>query len=372
VYALMSQVYNQDDRDVYISLSNTLDVGSVSLEDAREYPGVANVAAVGGRLLVSDGQAPTITSYDIGDDLSWTEGATVSFSEYPLSDGANLYYHFFVNDETAYLPFDTVKRVVWDPTAMEIRGVMDDSSMLLEQEGMLLEAGGNRNSVRYAGPVQQPFFYHNDDWTRFGDHSFVAIYDTETNRESQVLDVPCGGLSFSTVAEDGTAYFAPWTFPGIGALFGDGPAPCVARVNPDLSLDEAWTTDLTAQTGGRYVNNFRYIGNGKAIANVLHQEMIDGDLTAGYDADIEAQIHLEGPHWRLWSFDLEQGTAAPFEGIDIAIGEIAQFAVLDGRTFVFIPFDEYSRTMIYELGDSLQAIPRLEVQGDVFKWIRVR
>ena len=71
-------------------------------------------------------------------------------------------------------------------------------------------------------------------------------------------------------------------------------------------------------------------------------------------------------------FDVRQGTAAPVEGIDVAISSGAQFAVLDGRTFVFLPFDDWARTMVYELDGSGLAMPRFEVTGDVFKWIRVR
>jgi hypothetical protein len=66
------------------------------------------------------------------------------------------------------------------------------------------------------------------------------------------------------------------------------------------------------------------------------------------------------------------GTAAPVDGIDVDISSGAQFAVLDGRTFVFLPFDDWARTMVYELDDSAQATRRFEVTGDVFKWIRVR
>lgn len=372
VYALMTQVYGVDDRTVYVSLSNTLDVESVSLSDAREFPGVANLAAVGGRLLISSGIEPVITEYAIGDDLSWTQGRSVSFVQYPLGDNANFYYQFILDDNTAYLPFDAFKRIIWDPTAMEIRGVMDDTALTPEQGGLLLEAGGNRNSVEYDGAVLQAFFYHDEDWFRFGGESLVALYDPVTHREREVMSLPCPGASIATVDEDGYTYFGPWSFLGTLALYGEGPAPCVARLTPDLTLDAAWTTDLTDLTEGRYINNFRYIGNGKALANVLHHELIDADFSAPYDADVAAQIGSSGPHWRLWLFDVRQGTAAPVEGIDVDIASGAQFAVLDGRTFVFLPFDDWGKTMVYELDADARATRRFEVLGDVFKWIRVR
>lgn len=373
VYALMTQVYGaDDDRTVYVSLSDTLDVEAVSLSQAREFPGVANLAAVGGRLLISSGLEPIITEFSIADDLSWTEGRTVSFAQYPLSDNANFYYQFLLNDSTAYLPFDAFKRIVWDPTAMEIRGAMDDTSLVPESDGLLLEAGGNRNSVQYDGAVLQAFFYHDDDWFRFGDTSLVATYDPTTHEETSIIELPCPGVSIATQDEEGYTYFGPWSFLGTLALYGEGPAPCVARLNPDHSVDSAWTTDFTDLTGGRYINNFRYIGGGKALANVLHHELVDGDFSAPYDADVATAIDASGPHWRLWLFDVRAGTAAPVEGIDVDISSGAQFAVLDGRTFVFLPFDEWARTMVYELDANAQATRRFEVTGDVFKWIRVR
>jgi hypothetical protein len=373
VYALMTQVYGaDDDRTVYVSLSDTLDVESVSLRQAREFPGVANLAAVGGRLLISSGVEPIITEFSIGNDLGWTEGRTVSFAQYPLGDNANFYYQFVLNENTAYLPFDAFKRIVWDPTAMEIRGAMEDTSLVPERDGLLLEAGGNRNSVQYEGAVLQAFFYHDEDWFRFGDTSLVATYDPTTHAEASIIELPCPGVSIATQDEEGHTYFGPWDFLGTLALYGEGPAPCVARLNADHSVDSAWTTDFTDLTEGRYINNFRYVGGGKALANVLHHELVDADLSAPYDADVATAIGASGPHWRLWLFDVRAGTAAPVDGIDVDISSGAQFAVLDGRTFVFLPFDDWARTMVYELDDSAQATRRFEVTGDVFKWIRVR
>jgi hypothetical protein len=372
VYALMTQVYGVEDRTVYVSMSNTLDRDAVSLSDAREFPGVANLAAVGGRLLISSGLEPVITEYSIADDLSWTEGRSVSFAQYPLSDNANFYYQFILDENTAYLPFDAFKRVIWDPTAMEIRAEMADTSLTPERDGLLIEAGGNRNAVEYDGAVLQAFFYHDEDWFRFGDGSLVAIYDPTTHTEREIIDLPCPGVSIATRDEDGYTYFGPWDFLGTLALYGEGPAPCVARLTPDLTLDAAWTTDFGDLTLGRYINNFRYVGGGKAIANVLHHELVDADFSTAYDADVATAISASGPHWRLWSFDVRQGTAAPIDGIDVDISSGAQFAVLDGRTFIFLPFDDWARTMVYELDPDGRARRHFEVVGDVFKWIRVR
>jgi len=125
-------------------------------------------------------------------------------------------------------------------------------------------------------------------------------------------------------------------------------------------------------TDGHYVNNFRYIGKGKAIGNVLIHEELDADFSKPFDPDVDAEVWKSGKHWRFWMFDVEKHAAWPVEGIEEEIGSGAQFAVLDGRTFVFLPFDEWSKSAVYEIDDEGKAKRRFEVTGDVFKWIRVR
>ena len=50
----------------------------------------------------------------------------------------------------------------------------------------------------------------------------------------------------------------------------------------------------------------------------------------------------------------------------------AQIATLDGRSFVFVPYDSWGRTKAYELMPDGKAVMRFDTVGDVFKWIRVR
>jgi hypothetical protein len=372
VYAMMTQVYDDQDRTVYVSLTDTLERGNGVAPDAREFPSVANLAAIDGRVLISSGQEPKITEYEITEDLQWSPGRTLSFLDYPLEDNANFYYQFILDEHTAYLPFEKTKRLIWDPAKMEIRGVVEDSSIPLTKDGLDLQAGGNRNSVRYDGAVMQAFFYVDEDWFRYGGESVLAIYDPETHRESRTITVPCPALSIATRDEAGNTYVGPWDFAGKLALYGDGPAPCVARLKPDLTLDESWTMDLSSWTDGRYLSNFRYIGNGKALANVLHHEELGVRFDGPYDPDVADAIDKSGPHWRLWMFDVEAQRAWPVDGIDVATSSGAQFAVLDGRTFVFLPFDNWGKTMVYELDAEGRASRHFETVGDVFKWVRVR
>jgi hypothetical protein len=372
VYAMMTQVYGEDDRSVYVSLSDTLDVSEVSLDQAREFSGVANFTPFEGRLLISSGDAPLITEFEVTPELGLQEGRTISFDGFPLPDNANLYYQFFLDENTAYLPFDGYKRIVWDPTAFELRGVMENSSIPPVQDGLVLEAGGNRNSVQYAGSVLQAFSYHDENFDQYAPNSPIAVYDRISHEETAVIDAPCPGLGLATQDEAGNTYFGSWGYLPTAALYGYGPAPCIVRVTPELTLDQAFTTDLRDWTDGRYASNFRYIGAGMAMANVLHHEELGADFSAAPDVAISDLIAGSGSYWRLWLFDVEQRSGRPVEGIDLALGAGAQFAVIDGRTFVFLPYDDYSHTKVYEIDAEGTATERLDVLGDVFKWVRVR
>ena len=374
LYAMLTQVYDTEDRTVYVSLRHSLDLPSqLELSDSREFASVANFAPVGGRLLVSSGIEPSITEFEISEDLAWTQGKTVSFANFPFEDNANFYYQYLLDAHTAYMPFDVTKRLIWDPTDMTIAETREESSVPLKAGLLNAQTGGNRNAIHYEGPVQQPFFYTDDDWFETGPESVVAYYDPTTHEEAGTVTLPCPGLSMASQDEQGYTYYGTWGFLGAQALFGMGPAPCVARLKPDLTLDEAWTTDLRDMTDGRYVNNFRYIGAGKAIGNVLHHELVDVDWDGGYDQEVVDDINNNGgEHWKFWLFDLEKAEAHPIDGIDLPIGSGAQFAVLDGRTFLFLPYDDWNRTKIYELGADGRAAVVSETIGDVFKWVRVR
>lgn len=373
LYAMMVQVYDTEDRTVYVYLSDTLDVGpEVDLKQAREFPGVANFAPVGGRLLISSGIEPTITAYEIDEKLKWNEVSSISFANYPFEDNANFYYQYILNDQTAYMPWDVTKRLVWNPEKMVIEEMLEDSKIPLTQGKLQARVGGNRNAIRYDGPVQQAFFYTDEDWVETGPESIVAIYDDKTHKEKTLIEIPCPGLSMASQDEEGYTYYGTWGF-SVKAVYGDGPKPCIARLKPDLTLDEGWTTDLLDLTDGRYHNNFRYIGKGKAIANVFHHELLEGaDWDGPFDQDIEDKASESGPHWKLWLFDLDKKSGKPIEGIDVEVASGAQFAVLDGRTFIFAPYDDWGRSKVYELGQDGKAREHADTVGDIFKWVKVR
>lgn len=371
VYALHTGITQPDESNIgYVALMSSLDVsGELSLAGAREFPGYAFITSVNDKLLVSDGEAPTVTQFDISDELDWIQNATLSFASvgsFPF--GASFERHWFLNERVAYLTSDVTQRIVWDPTDFVIRGVMDDTTLEAERDGLVLDAAFNRPPRMPQGPVAKLYYYRDEDWFRFGPETPVAIFDPDTHEEAYVVNVPCPAVEVSSQDEAGNTYLSPWTYgPALG-LFGEGPETCIRRLNSESRLDEAWTPDLRSWTGGRPVQVFRYLKDGKALGTVLHVDEVEGDFTAGYDPDLDAEL---SSHWRLWLFDLEQETAQPLRGIGATSPGFSMDTV-DDRTFVFLPKEDYSETTVYELDLEGAATARFTVEGAVSRWLRVR
>ena len=373
LYALETTLFGPDDTVTsYVTLMDDIDgIGpELPQEQAREFSGYSFISSVDGKLLVSDGEAPTITSYAIGDDLSWTELTRVNFSNYGVSGGAaGFERHWFMDARTAYLTVDITSRIIWSPADMLIEGVVEDSSLALERDGLRLDATFNRQPRVLRGPILKPFYYRDEDWFMFGPTTPIAVYDPVTHAERAVVDVPCPALEVPSQDEAGNTYFSSWTYGPTLGLYGLGPELCVRRLTPDGALDASWAPDLTSWTEGRPVHVFRYMRAGKAVGTVLHVDEVDTDFGAGYDED-EA-LALDG-HYRLWLFDLEAETAAPITGIDENPGSGFFWANFEGRTFLFVPNAEWSRSTVYELDASGHASRRFATAGFINDWIRIR
>jgi hypothetical protein len=362
VYAQLVVIRTEESAVSYVVLSDTLDASNFSLDDAREFPDFVDIAAVGGQLLVGNTNEPRITRYGISPSLEWEEGDSLSFANQGM-ESAGFDGMWFADDHTAYAVVEqNVKRVVWDPTAFEIKGVMQDSNLTLARDGYDLWFSQNRDSssFRWNGPVLRPFSYYDAD-DLSGPISQIAAYDPVTHQEIAAFDAPCPNLEVSSRDEAGNTYFSTWFYNPTAALYGTGPAPCVVRVKPDLTLDQAWTTDLTQMTGGKYVKVFRYLRDGKAIGTVLDNEQLQLDPATGYDEDMDTEI-WQADHWRLWLFDLESGQARPIEGLG-AVGATFKWATLGDRTFVFQRYADSARTKVLEIDAAGNTTEHLDTEG---------
>lgn len=368
LYVMMSQVYDTSDRTIFYPVLNTLDpTGTVTLEGAHQEAGVANLQTAGGKVLISSGLAPRVTSYTVDDDFTWTEGDTVNFSSYGLpEDGANFYNQFVQSDEAITLvEWGTFNRIVWNPSTMKIVDHFTDSTVPAAPMGMMWENGGNRADIGYPNGVRQVFGASGELVAH--DVTELVIYDEETFAEETVVELPCGYAAIATMDENGTAYYSPYQDSGVPYLFGLGSKPCVARVDADLNVD---TIDITEITGGYHGGNVRYLKDGYALAVVLRHDRFTGDYdyaSGVFDETIWDEVDLASS-WELWLLNLDAGTGEPVEGIS---QYYPQTEVIDGRAFVMVPDFDVGDTTIYELIDG-QLEEHFKAEGDIFKWVRVR
>jgi hypothetical protein len=194
-----------------------------------------------------------VTRYEIGADRSWTELGSLSFGNDGVVD-AGFGRQWLLDEHTAYLEMEKTKRIVWDPTELVIRGVREDSALEPLRGKLEIEPGLNRRPRLHRGSVLRPFYYvEKTDWLEYAPTSQIAVYDPATGEERSMVDAPCPGLYVGTQDEAGNTYFGLWDALPKLALYGQGPAPCVARVSLDGTLDAQWAPDLTAWAGGRYV-----------------------------------------------------------------------------------------------------------------------
>jgi hypothetical protein len=110
------------------------------------------------------------------------------------------------------------------------------------------------------------------------------------------------------------------------------------------------------------------LSDGKALATVLHTEDLAADFSTAYDPDVDTEAES---HYRLWLFDLRTETATPVDGVG-AMNSGFHSTTFDGRTFVFVPTEDWSATEVYEVSLDGVATRRFDTTGRLSEWIRVR
>lgn len=152
-------VFGEDSPMTYVSTIDSLDIESLDLEEAREFPGLASAAASQGKLFVSSAEAPEITRFDVSDRGVWRDEGTVSFANRLSEGGVN---SVFVDATSAYVPEDVVATIVWDPRAMEITEVREAASGVpLERDGFAAYLG--HDHAARDGRVYQPVYWTDDE-----------------------------------------------------------------------------------------------------------------------------------------------------------------------------------------------------------------
>lgn len=363
-FVVSTQIYG-DVTTSYLPVVPSLDVDKVSLKNAMELDGRGSIAQVGEWLFVATSTEPVVTRYTVGSDGKLNEDERLNFSNYGVPEffAINEWGAVFVNEEKAYIfNGSDGSHVIWNPTTMEITGEIEGPGIV--QDGYDMESvavvRGNRMYRLFT-------FLNYDTWEFLEAPQYLAVYDLDNDEllsleeETRCVQV----YALPSVDEDENIYFSGhvWT-PGL-TLTSNYPASCALRIQAgEDEFDDEWQLNFAEDiTDGREAATLRYIGDGKALLDVFHDEREEiNDETDAYELVATA-------NWRVWLVDLEEQTGEPIEAIDYKGGGLTDIRIGD-RTFLMLPNEDWSETTAWELVDG-EAVKSFTVEGNSYQTLKV-
>ncbi len=360
VYAVESLTWGLFGPFSYITLIDHLDAQpTVTFAGAREFGGYSPADPYEGDIIVGSGEAPTLKRFSISGNKRWTERKTISFANFTTQP---LVASLYASPTKAFVPFDTVNFVTWDPVSFTLGAEVGASpDVPLKRDGLIVNKG---YAYEFRGQeLFQAYYWSTEGFERYSETSTVSIIDTETATVKGSFDAPCPHFHVSSNDGAGTLWFSnsQGSIPA-AVLDPAQPRNCFVKVKAGESTPSA-PTYFKDLTDGREGSSIFYIGDGKALFNVFHHER--EDMTKATRATLDMS-----PNYRLWLLDLDTLHAEPMPGIDFSGGQISAYRI-DDRVYAAMPAPDYSTTTIYEILPT-GAEKRFDVQGWGFKLFRVR
>jgi hypothetical protein len=365
VYAFMTHVFDDTTASAYLTLLSSLDQREdIDLSEAAEFSGWANVDAFGGYVFISSSDAPELTRYVVSDRATLEHGETLSFANF-TSAIAPLYANHFISETTALVTMDQTTRVLWDPSALEIRAEVEGPPVELKRDGFSLASYAYPDAVRPDG-VFQSYYWRDDDWYAFHHESRIAVYDEDGGLKT-LIEAPCPALHRASADEEGNLYFSPLSdIIAYQLLDEQAPVSCVVRINADdATIAAGWPRDFSELTDGRRTGEFQYLRDGRGILMVYHDER------ATLDAETVWSDLIVANNWRLWLVDLEAWEAAPIDELDWLAGG-TDLSTIEGRTFLFTSSSDFSATTVYEISADGRVTRLFSTPGYTDKLVKVR
>jgi hypothetical protein len=360
-YILSTQVSDDEGTTGYVSVLDSLAPQSIDYTKAREFPGAADAWVHDGAVFVTDPEEFTITKFSV-ERGALVEQGVVSFAAYGLST-FGFWLNTFLAADKAYFLNDTTEYIVWNPTTLTITGTLP----LPEAEpraGFRAYTGySDRAAVARDGLLYQPFYYTDESYFLYAPVTRIVVTDVATDSVVDEIEAPCPGLDYATIDGDGNIYFSSWVYAAGGAAVLEQPATCVFELPAQGEPRVAFT--LADVTDGREGGVMRYVGNGRALLSVLHDERFPTT-----EAPSASELTFAN-NWRLWSYDITAGSATPVDSIDWNGGAQYSFDI-DQKTYMLVAASDYSTTTVYELGDELSLAPVFDTDGWATRLFRLR
>jgi hypothetical protein len=360
-YVVNTQIFDDQGTMGYVSLLGSLGPQTIDLEQAREFAGEADVWVHDGAVFVTDAEAFTITRFAVTGGALVEQGV-VSFAAYGLST-FGFWLNTFVSSDKAYFLNDTVEYIVYNPTTLQITGTLPLPAAAAREGFRPFTSYSDRAAVLRDGLLYQPFYYTDESFFLFAPETRIVVTEVATDRVIDEIDAPCPGLDYATVDADGNIYFSSWVYAAGGAAVLDQPPTCVFELPATGAPRVAFSVPDVAL--GRQGGVLRYVGNGRALLSVLHDERFPAS-----DAPSASELTF-ADNWRFWSYDLATGSATLLESVSWNGGAQYSFDI-DQKTYMLVAAADYSKTTVYELGDGLSLTPVFDTEGWATRLFKLR
>lgn len=366
VYVINNEIYTADSSTTYINVLGSLDDVQIDQSKAVQFDGGrATIAVNDGKLFVAPPDRPSILRYAVSPTGQLLEEGEISFANFGLeSIYIDEWALTFIDANKAYLlNLDSGVIIVWNPSTMQLLGEIQPLQSLVRPNLSLNSSG----TVVRGNRMYQIFYWSDWDAWMTSTEQYLAVYDTDTDKMlSLTSETRCPGLANRVDRDEaGTLYFSNWVWNVSETLIRNAPSSCGLRIPAGSdAFDPTWVFDFRDVTGDRESAMYAYLGDGKGLLNVFHDER------ATYDASSDPAELGSSPNWKLWLVDQAAGTGAPIEGLDWMTGGASTFDI-DGRTFVFTPAADYDAVKVSEIVD-YRAVPAFDVAGWSYQLFKLR
>lgn len=367
LYAVATQVFTEDTETSYVVLTESLQGGELSLDDAIELGGRAILTAPpeGGALLVGSNESPLVTRYLLDADASLKLDKSVSFQGYGVAAIGEYQGQFqWASAKKAYY-FDsrTAQIIVFDPEAMTTTKSLDLAALTLEDNVMTFSPA----PLRVDSTLLMPVGWRGTTGTTVPSQTGLVVVDMNTDEVTTVTDARCGYARDIALGHDGYAYVATDAFASAVHRISEsgGPKPCLLRFDLEAKrFDSDFYVDLTALAGGMTLGSLLATSSGKTFLRQLDESL------ATVTADSVPRVLASSKVWSYREVTLGDEPSLREVLTEVRSGGSMLPIILDERTFV-PEFTGQAETTLREVTNGPSSAA-LTTTGLVFSAVQLR
>jgi hypothetical protein len=332
----------------------------LDLDRALELPGAVSLYAMEdvGWFAIGGGEDPTITRFERGEGGQMVERESISFQPYGV---ISLWQTMiWLSPTKAYYPDrDGAQIIVWNPSAMEITGVID---LGVARRPDALAYLGLTPVVRGTRVLLSVGWFDWSEADRILPETGLIVIDSEDDELVRFdVDSRCGGISEAIQLDSGDAYLVSSALAGAAfALERLDTPPCALRIPAGAdAIDPEELVSLEELTGWRITGEPVPAGGSAIFLRALDPELANIEEGA-FTYDVTAQLA-----WRWLRWDVDAGEVAEVDELEPAAADGYWFAV-DDRVVATRATADYAETTLVDLTADGGPAPLVTLPGFVF------